>query len=414
MIDCSRMFSRSNRPTSSNEKNPSRFLTGLVFTLVVFGFGFAVGRGPGSANDAAWGGSTQQAQQAEQSADFTNFWKVWHLLEDSYVEQPIVTQDLVDGATQGLVWALGDPYSEYFTPEQAQAFADQISQTFSGIGAEIGEREQGIVVIAPIADTPADKAGILAGDLILAIDGESTEGSTVDEAVFKIRGDAGTNVTLTLLREGGTPFDVTITRATITVDSVKYEMRDDGIAVITISVFNDDTVELFAAAVDKLIAANAKGLVVDVRNNPGGLLTAAIDVAAFWTGDRTVVIEKSVDSEDAFSGRFTPILANLPTVVLVNEGSASASEILAGALQDYDLATIIGATTYGKGSVQELSELKDGAQVKITVAHWLTPSGRTIEEIGITPDIAVEETLDDIHANETPQMDAAIRQLTQE
>lgn len=400
------------------EKSHGVVLLAVLFCAIVFAFGYSLGS-VARVDALHWGGADARYTPSSVSddVDFTTFWDVWDLVNEKYIDQPVDQQTLLNGAIEGMVASLDDPYTTYFTPELAEEFRQEVDQKFFGIGAEIGEHDGVITVIAPLPNTPASAAGILAGDDIYAIDGTDTQGMSVEEAVKRIRGDNGTTVTLTMYRgtaNDGIPYDITLTRAEITIDSVKWEMRDD-IAVVTISVFNEDTVGLFRKATDEILAAHAKGLVVDLRNDPGGLLNAAIDVAAFWTGRDTVVIEETLDGQTPYGGNGTPRLAEIPTVVLVNGGSASASEILSGALQDYGYATILGEQTFGKGSVQEYHEgLTDGAAVKITVAHWLTPKGRTISEVGITPDVVVNETLEDYHAGKTPQMDAAIRQLTQE
>lgn len=387
-----------------------RWLLGTLVAVIIFTFGYTLGGSANIGSGGAWTGTSVFASDDE--LDMSTFWRVWNIVRDSYVDQPVDEQAMIDGAIDGLVWSLGDPYSTYFTPELAEEFNAELEGTFSGIGAEIGERDAGITVIAPLPDTPAERAGVMTDDIIAAIDGESTAGFSVEEAVKRIRGEAGTAVTLTLVRDESA-LDVSIVREQIHTDSVTWEVRNDGYAVITIATFNDETVELFAEAVDEIMAANAKGIVLDLRNNPGGLLVAAVDVAAFWTGDLPVVIEQFQDSQEYYRGDGTPILADIPTVVLVNGGSASGSEILAGALQDHALATVMGGQTFGKGSVQELYELPGGAAVKVTIARWLTPAGRTIHEVGITPDVEVTETIEQIHAGETPQMDAAISHLSQ-
>ncbi len=389
----------------------------LLFIAIaaIFILGYSLGAAKVTSG-TAWGtgnilGSASLDSSAQ--ADMSTFWQVWNLAKANYVDQPVDQKKLMDGAMEGLVWSLGDPYSTYFTADQAKDFNGTLNGTFSGIGAEIGERTAGITVVAPLPDSPAAKAGVQTDDIIAAIDGKTTAGMSADEAVHLIRGDAGTTVTLTLIRGTAKPFDVAIVRADIKTKSVTWDIRKDGIAVITISVFNEDTDSLFAQAVDEMTKAKVKGLVVDLRGDPGGLLTAAIDVASYWTGDKTVVIEKFRDHENPYRGNVAAVLADIPTVVLVNGGSASASEILSGALQDYGLGTIMGETTFGKGSVQEYYDLPGGSAAKITIARWLTPKGRTIHEVGITPDIEVKETLDQIHAGSTPQMDAAIGHLTQ-
>lgn len=390
-----------------------KVLLGTLAAVLIFTFGYTIG---GSANvqGSAWtGGGLLGSLTEEPQVDMTTFWQVWELAKENYLDQPVENDDLLNGAMEGMVWALGDPYSTYFTPELAEEFNNDLEGKFSGIGAEITERDDGITVVAPLPDTPAERVGLLSGDVIAAIDSASTAGFSVEEAVKLIRGEAGTTVTLTLVRDYGEAFDVAIVREEIHTKSVTWEVGDDGIGVITISVFNEETVELFGQAADELTEANVEGIVVDLRNNPGGLLVAAIDVAAFWAGTQPVVIEQFKDGQESYRGSSAPLLADIPTVVLVNGGSASGSEILAGALQDHDLAVIMGETTFGKGSVQEYYDLPGGAAVKITIARWLTPGGRTIHEVGIAPDIAVTETLEEIHAGETPQMDAAIRHLTQ-
>lgn len=341
--------------------------------------------------------------------DFDTFWDVWQLVQTNYVDQPVRESDLYYGALQGLLGSLNDPYSIYFTPTEAEEFNQELAGSFFGIGAEIGIKDEQIVIIAPLPETPAERAGVLASDAILAINGESTVDMSTTDAVERIRGERGTDVTLTLSRDGGEAFDVVITRDEITVKSVVSEIREDNIGVIEISVFNDDTVDLFDAAARDMVENGVSGIVIDLRNDPGGLLDAAIEVASYWIDGETVVIEEIRGSRDEYpASSGSAILADVPTTVLVNGGSASASEILSGALQDYKKATIIGEQTFGKGSVQEYHELPDGSAVKLTVARWLTPFGRSIDHVGITPDVIVEFTVEDYHAGKDPQLDAAL------
>lgn len=379
--------------------------------------GYLVGN---EANLVATGNSVTQVANtntepvwASDELDFTTFWDVWESVQDDYVDQPVAERDLYYGALQGMVASLGDPYSMYFTPEEAKAFNTELSGSFFGIGAEIGTKDDQIVVVAPLPGTPADVAGVLAGDAVLAIDGAATSGMSVGDAVQLIRGERGTVVTLTLRRGDADSFDVAITRGEITVKSVKSSVREDNIGVIEISVFNDDTAGLFEEAASQMIESEVRGIIVDLRNDPGGLLDAAIDVAGYWIDEDTVVIEdiRGVRDEYSSSAGFAA-LTNIPTVVLVNGGSASASEILAGALQDYHDATVIGEQTFGKGSVQQYQDLPDGGAVKITIARWLTPLGRSIDHVGITPDVVVDYTEDDYHAGKDPQLDAAVNFLT--
>jgi carboxyl-terminal processing protease len=347
---------------------------------------------------------------ALKDVDFNMFWDVWKLAKSQYVDQPVSDKDLFYGALDGMVFGLQDHYSTFFDPESAQAFNDELDGTFFGIGAQIGLDKDGfITVIAPLPGTPADKAGILAEDHILAIDTVDTTGMSVDEAVKKIRGEKGTSVKLVILSKGAkTPKTVEITRDEISVKSVTWKMRDDGIAVITVTIFNEDTTKLFADAVTDIMKKNAQGLVVDLRNDPGGLLDSAINLAGYWMDGKTAVMEEVRGKRTETIARGNNLLSKMPTMVLVNGGSASASEILSGALQDYHFAGLVGEKTFGKGSVQEYHDLPDGSAVKITVARWLTPLGRSIDKEGIMPDTVVPFTVEDLHANRDPQLQKAI------
>lgn len=346
---------------------------------------------------------------AGENVDFRQFWEVWNLIKDAYVDQPVSEKDMYYGALQGLMSSLNDPYSMFFVPNEANAFTKDLEGKFFGIGAEIGVKDDHIIIVTPLAESPAEKAGIQAGDIIVSVDEKSTKDWSINETVLNIRGEEGTPVTLKVVREGvDAPFDVTIVRGEITIDSVKWEIRDDGIAVVNIFMFNEDTTVLFQKAVQEILTEDAKGVIIDVRNDPGGLLSEAINIAGFWIDGDTVVIEKVGDVERPFRSHGAPRLAGMPTVVLVNGGSASASEILAGALQDFGAATIIGEQTYGKGSVQEYHEFEDGSALKMTTAKWLTPKGRSISNTGISPDVIVEYTLDDFNEERTPQLDAAL------
>ncbi len=345
--------------------------------------------------------------------DFALFWDAWNLVKDSYFEQPVSDKMLFYGSMRGLLDGLRDPYTTFFDPDEAAEFAQDLAGAFEGIGAEIGIKDDQLIMVAPLPGSPAEREGIQAGDKIYLIDGEDTLGMSVEEAVSKIRGEGGTTVTLTVGRDGRADVvEISIVRDTITIDSMKFAMRDDGIAVISLFFFNDDTTKLFTAAVNDLLTAGAKGIVLDLRGNPGGLLNAAIDVASAWIGSEPVVIQRMQDEQDVYTGSGDPRLTGLPTVVLVNGGSASGSEIVAGALQDYEFATLVGTQTFGKGSVQDYKEFEDGSAVKITIAEWLTPYGRSINHVGIAPDVVVEVTQEDLDAKRDPQMERAIEILT--
>ncbi len=347
--------------------------------------------------------------------DFTLFWKIWEDIQDKFVHQPVDDVTLYRGALAGIVAALGDPYSVYFDPETAEEFANDLKGTFGGIGAEIGIRQERLVVVAPLPETPAEAAGLRPGDFILRIDDVDTAGMSVEEAVDRIRGEKGTPVALSLFREGnGTePFEVSIVRDTIVVKPVRWEMKRtaDGrqVAYVEMRQFNEETVPLFDKAIREFTRQRPAAVILDLRSNPGGYLDAAVDVAGEWIGRETVVIERrSGGAEEEYRSGVRARLDGYPTVVLVNEGSASGSEIVAGALQDGALATLVGRTTFGKGSVQDYEELPDGGALKLTIAEWLTPKGRTIDETGITPDVDVEYTQEDYDADRDPQLEKAL------
>ena len=344
--------------------------------------------------------------------EFQQFWDVWNLVKERFYKQPVSEKELFYGAMKGMVSATGDDYTVYFDPEDAEMFSSSLEGSFEGIGAEIGIRDERLQIIAPLPETPAQQAGLQPADQIVMVDGVETVGMTVEEAVTRIRGEKGSTVTLTIYREGEDGLlEVPIVRDKIVIDSVKYEMGDNGIMQISIHTFNGDTNKLFNEAVNEALSQGAEGILLDLRSNPGGLLTSAIDIASAWVGYDTVLIEKKQSDQDAYRGVTAPRLKDIPTVVLVNEGSASASEIVSGALQDYGLATVIGMQTFGKGSVQDYRELPDGSAVKITVAEWFTPNGRSINEMGLTPDIEIDFTLEDFHAERDPQKEKALEIL---
>lgn len=322
-------------------------------------------------------------------------------------------QKALDGAKAGLVDSLGDPYTTYLTKQQAQELSDDLKGNLSGIGAEIGFRNKQLTVIAPIADTPAAKAGLQPNDAIIKIDGKDPSGLSLEEAVGKIRGQAGTEVTLTIVRNNAAPTDVKITRANISVPSVTSKLQGD-IGIITVSRFGEDTVTKVQDAATDLTTQGATKFVLDLRNNGGGYLQAAVGVSSVFM-DNKVVVEERKDGKttDKLSTTSGGALVGKPLVVLINGGSASASEITAGALQDQGVAKLVGEKSFGKGSVQEIIDLAGGAQLKVTVAHWFTPKGRGIDKKGIAPDVEVKMTTDDINAGKDPQLDKAKELLNQ-
>ncbi|MFO0970805.1 MAG: S41 family peptidase [Candidatus Saccharimonadales bacterium] len=354
---------------------------------------------------------TNKGNQAlSQNLDFSSAEKVYDLLKSKY-DGKLDTAKLQDGLSKGLVNAAGDPYTVYMSQKEAEEFDNDLNGTFSGIGAELGKRDEKLVIIAPISGSPAEKSGVHAGDIIAKINGEDSISMDVDKAVGKIRGESGTEVKLSLIRDGS-PVEVAITRANITIPSVKSEIIDDTIGYLQITRFSDDTAELANQAASDFKAKNVKGIVVDVRNNGGGLLDSAVKVAGLWLDNKVVVEEREGGkTKSSLKTDSNPLLTGIPTTMLINEGSASASEILAGALHDHGVAKLVGEKSFGKGSVQELIDLPNGAKLKVTVARWYTPKGKNIDKEGISPDEEIKLTTEDFNANRDPQKDHAVSEL---
>ncbi len=345
------------------------------------------------------------------SVDFKQFWDVWDKISKKFVTSTTEV-NMFYGAVSGLVNSLNDPYSVYFPPQEAYAFAKDLSGEFEGIGSEIGVKEKQLVVVAPLPNSPAEKAGLRPGDYIIAINGTSTFGMGINTAVSMIRGTANTEVTLKVVREGWDESkDIKITRAKINIPAVLYSMKDNKIAYLRIMQFNEDTKGDFVKYVKKLQADGAKGMILDLRSNPGGYLQSAVDVLGHWITRGDVVVSqkgRNVSGTDLKS--VGPVdLGNLKTVVLVNRGSASASEIVAGALQDYNKAVVIGEQTFGKGSVQDFEVLPDGSALKLTIAEWFTPKGTNINHLGIKPDIEIKEEWDKEKVGEDVMIDYALK-----
>jgi len=349
----------------------------------------------------------------KKDVDFKLFWQVWDLVQSQYYVKNIADTQLFYGSLAGIVASLADPYSVFLTPQNSEQFQEDLKGNFEGIGAEIAVKNDQLIVVAPLPDTPAMAAGLRPKDWIMKINGTSTAGLRSDQAVNLIRGKRGTEVILTIYREGFSEAkDFKIIRDTITVKSLTWEYKGY-ILYLKTRQFNDDTLPLFDQAIDEMLAKkNISGIILDLRSNPGGYLDSAIELAGDWVDGQTVVVEKLRDGSEVQHQASRPArLANYKTVVLVDAGSASASEIVAGALQDYGLATIVGSKTFGKGSVQELTDLPDGSSVKLTIAKWFTPKGRSIDEQGIEPDIKIEMTDEDYNQGRDPQLDKALELL---
>jgi len=348
---------------------------------------------------------------------FKPFWQAWQIVHDQYVDQPVDDTALMRGAIRGMMDALGDKHSSYMDPVQYKEAETSLSGEYEGIGAWVDLTGDYLTIISPIPNTPAEKAGLKSGDQVIAIDGEDMTGVASEIAHQKVLGPAGTNVTLTIKREGvDAPFDVTITRAKVTVPSVESKMLDNNIAYVQIVQFGEKTTSELKSQLKDLMNQNPKGLILDLRNNGGGYRDTAVDVLSqFLPAGKIAMYEEYGDStkqEFKTSGR--GLATDIPMVVLINEGSASASEITAGALQDYGRAQLVGVTSYGKGSVQVWTALdnNEGA-VRVTIARWLTPNSRQINGVGLTPDLKVEITADQIKAGEDPQLDQAVNLLLQ-
>ncbi|MAF25187.1 peptidase S41 [bacterium] len=401
----------------NNNRKAFHVLVGLALVVAIFALGYHVGQDK-LRTKLATGGEVNGLENPipeflADDVEFDLFWQAWQHVKDFYVDDDIPDTQLLYGAITGLINSLDDPYSNFLNPEVAEDFAEELSGRFEGIGAEISIKNNQLVVIAPLPDSPAQNAGLQPGDAIVLIDEEETFNISLFEAVQKIRGPQGTSVILTVVREGADePIEISIKRSKIVVSSVTWEQLPNDIVHIKLRYFNDRGSNVFGALAKEVRATNPAGIVLDVRNNPGGFLNVAVDVAGLWLGDELVVSERSRDgvNKEHRSDRFAALIG-IPTVVLINEGSASASEIVAGALQDHEQATIVGEQSFGKGSVQDLRAFKGGSAIKLTIAEWLTPLGRSINDEGISPDIEIELTQEDYDADRDPQLDKAVEIL---
>ncbi len=381
-----------------------------------------------------WGGSTAEGfipfaaanpiydVRAPAAVDLAPLFTAWRLLDENFVVASTTAsttpaEERLWGAIQGLTQTYGDEYTVFFPPVQKELFETEVRGDFEGVGMEIGIRDDILTVIAPIKGTPASRAGVLSGDLILEIDGQSTKGLAVDEAVARIRGEKGTSVQLLMSRstkDSGAPFTVSIVRDRIVLPTIEASYRSDGIFVIQLFSFNAQAAQLFAQSMTAFEASGSKKLIIDLRNNPGGYLEAAVDIAGWFLPQGAVVVREDYGtkrSEDIFRSGGYRGAEGVEIVVLVNGGSASASEILAGALQDHNRATIVGEQSFGKGSVQQVFDVTDTTSLKITIARWLTPNGTTISGTGITPDIEVGLSEEDRTLARDPQLERAVEYL---
>ena len=358
--------------------------------------------------------SVQPGQTSATPSDlqklFTPFWEAWNVVHQQYVDQPVDDQALMQGAIRGMMDALGDKQTFYMEPKVYESETSSLQGQYEGIGAYVDTDGEYLTIVSPIEGSPAEKAGLKPGDKVIAIDGQDMKGVNPEQARLKVLGPQGTTVTLTVTRDGEPqPLKFVITRAQIVLHSAEGKMLDNGLAYVDINTFGEHTTQELRDTLDTLLKQNPKGIIIDLRNNPGGYLNTAVEVASEFIDKGVVLYEKygdgHLDTHNVLgNGRATKI----PLVVLVNEGSASASEILAGALQDYGRAKLVGVQSYGKGSVQNWVPLSDNqGAARVTIARWLTPKKRLIDHIGLTPDVIVNMTPEDFTAGRDPQLDAA-------
>lgn len=407
------------------QKNSKILLrTALGAGIVILALGFALGTIFAAKGSAASGGDVPE------NVDFAPVWKAWHVIDEKFVPASVATstkmastteeanQERVWGMIQGLAESLHDPYTFFLPPKENEIFSQDISGAFEGVGMEIAVRDQIITVVSPLKGTPAEKAGIKSGDKVLKIDDADTHGMDISDAVSKIRGPKGTQVRLLIMREGFTaPREIKVTRDVINVPTLTTKARPDGIFVITLQSFTANSPELFRSALREFVESGDRLLILDLRGNPGGYLEAAVDMASWFlpTGKVVVTEDYAGKAENIVhrSRGYDVFNKNLRMVILTDRGSASASEILAGALRYYGVAKLVGDRTFGKGSVQELVEITHDTALKLTVARWIGPDGVPIPLEGIAPDVQIKNTEDDIKAGKDPQLDKAVEILKQ-
>ena len=388
----------------------------VILASGAFVVGIYIGAQPDSKVDAI---IIQNEVSAPVGVDLTPLWKAWNTLDTRFVPASSTAPKLTDeeklfGAIQGLAEAYGDPYTVFLPPVEAEIFEDDISGSFGGVGMEIIIDSGILSVVTPLKNTPADRAGILPGDRIFLIDGNSTDGITIDKAVSQIRGEIGTEVVLTISREGVDELlEIPVERDVIQIPTVDYELLDNGVFVISLYNFNANANNLFRQALREFSISDSNKLILDLRGNPGGFLEIAIDVASWFLPAGEIIVTEDFgfgggDPRHHRSRGYNIFGDDLQLAILVNQGSASASEIVTGALQEHGKATVIGAPTFGKGSVQELVKVTPDSSLKVTIAQWLTPDGKSISDGGITPDIEVLLTQEDIDRGDDPQMTAAL------
>lgn len=365
-------------------------------------------------------GSGSVATDPEKEVDITLMWSVWRLLINHYIDpHKLQSTTLLYGAVQGLVAAVGDPYTSFMPPKEDKEFKESLDGTLEGIGAELTQKDGNVVVVAPLKGSPAETAGLMPDDMITMVDGVALKDISLADAVGKIRGPKGSTVKLTIERKTVTePMEISIVRDAIKVPSTEFSIKEykgNTIGYIALNRFGDTTTEEVRKEVTEFMKKKVNGVIFDVRFNGGGYLDKAVDLASiFMKQGKVVTVARRGGDDTNYYVTGKPIAGDVPLIVLINEGSASASEILAGALQDNKRATIIGKKSFGKGTVQEVFDLPGGTSVRITTARWLTPNGRDLGKEGVHPDIEVDRTKEQMQAKEDPQLDKALEVVTKE
>ncbi len=391
----------------------------ILFAVIIFYGGYFLGKRSEIQNPIA-ASVINKSEMATTTADFGPFWQAWNILNQKFVQthsnKVTTDQDKVWGAIQGLAASYGDPYTTFFPPQESKDFNEQIQGNFDGVGMEVGVQNDVLTVVAPLKGNPAYNAGIKSGDQILKINGTSTASMPVDTAINLIKGPKGSTVIITIARKGvRDPIDFTLTRETIDIPTIDTSTKPGGVFVISLYNFSQDSANLFRGALRQFVESGDHKLILDMRDNPGGYLEAAVDMASWYLPmGKTIVTEDygSSTPEDVYrSVGYDIFTKNLQMEILVNGGTASAAEILSGALQQYGIAKLIGEQTFGKGSVQELIPITSDTSLKVTVARWLTPNGTWISEKGLTPDIIVPYVADKNNPQADNQMDRAVSEL---
>lgn len=400
-----------------NQERYTQTIASVLIAGILFATGFYVGR-----NNTSDGLATQFLNATSTAeVDMGPYWKAWKILDEKFAPAgtttpPVDSEDKLWGSIEGLAGAYRDPYTVFFPPVESKAFEEEISGSFGGVGMEVALQDDVLTVVAPLKGTPADRAGVLSGDKILMIGERSTVNMSTDEAIKLIRGEVGTPVVVTFGRKGANgPIVKTLIRDNIEIPTINTKIISDDVFVISLYSFSAISPNLFRGALREFVESGSDKLVLDLRNNPGGYLEAALDMASwFLPVGKVVVTEDFGEKQEPRTYRskgYDIFTDKLKFAILVNEGSASASEILAGALREHNKAVLVGSKTFGKGSVQELVSLTSDTSLKITVAHWLTPLGNSISEGGLTPDIEVKLTPENIKDGNDPQLNEAVKYL---